>query len=159
MRTLTTTRAQEVTLVLLRTLIGWHFLYEGLMKPSARVDREGVVSARSVMATCSAQTAGRSTRECHWLLADQRADDWSSSSPSVDARLSPGRVRQRRDADASSWLPARRDGAGAEGNSPANKNLIEDARRSSSRSDRPDAGRLCSRASDGARGEAPEPAR
>src|SRR5512147_319072 len=32
MRTLTTTRAQEVTLVLLRTLIGWHFLYEGLMK-------------------------------------------------------------------------------------------------------------------------------
>jgi thiosulfate dehydrogenase [quinone] large subunit len=32
MRTLTTTRAQEVTLVLLRTLIGWHFLYEGLVK-------------------------------------------------------------------------------------------------------------------------------
>jgi thiosulfate dehydrogenase [quinone] large subunit len=25
-------RAQEVTLVLLRTLIGWHFLYEGLVK-------------------------------------------------------------------------------------------------------------------------------
>jgi thiosulfate dehydrogenase [quinone] large subunit len=32
MRILTTTRAQEVTLVPLRTLIGWHFLYEGLMK-------------------------------------------------------------------------------------------------------------------------------
>jgi thiosulfate dehydrogenase [quinone] large subunit len=32
MRILTTTRAQQITLVLLRTLIGWHFLYEGLMK-------------------------------------------------------------------------------------------------------------------------------
>ena len=34
MRNLSLTRTQEVTLVLLRTLIGWHFLYEGIAKLS-----------------------------------------------------------------------------------------------------------------------------
>lgn len=32
MRNLSLTRTQEATLVLLRTLIGWHFLYEGVIK-------------------------------------------------------------------------------------------------------------------------------
>jgi len=50
------TRGQQTALVLLRTLIGWHFLYEGFVKL--------VWPATGAALKCGPERAGASARAC-----------------------------------------------------------------------------------------------